>query len=118
DAIDVYLAEDFVDHCPLPGMAGDREGVRALFSALWTAFPDLQATIHEQSAEGDKVMTRKTLAGTHSGPFMGLPPTGNRVAFDVIDILRLRDGKPVEHWNVVDQLALLRGVGALPKPTP
>ncbi len=109
-AIDAYLAPDFVDHSPAPGLPGNRDGVRALFSALWAAFPDLQATIHDQVAEGDKVATRKTLSGTHDGPFLGLPPTGKRVSFDVIDILRLADGKVLERWCVVDQLALLRAV--------
>ena len=113
-AIDVYLPPEFVDHSPVSGLPGNREGVRMLFSALWAAFPDLRATIHDQVAEGDKVVTRKTLSGTHSGPFMGLPPTGNRVSFDIIDILRVEDGKLLEHWCVVDQLALMRGVGALP----
>lgn len=115
DAIEVYLPREFVDHSPVSGLPGNREGVRMLFSALWTAFPDLQATIHDQVAEGDKVVTRKTLSGTHSGPFLGLPPTGNRVSFDIIDILRVEDGKLLEHWCVVDQLTLLRGVGAIPQ---
>lgn len=109
-AIDDYLAPEFVDHNPASGLPGNRDGVRAPFSALWTAFPDLQATIRDQVAEGDKVATRKTLSGTHEGPFLGLPPTGHRVSFEVIDILRLADGKVVERWCVVDQLALLHGI--------
>lgn len=109
-AIDTYLAPDFVDHSPAAGLPPTRDGVRMLFSALWAAFPDLQATIHDQVAEGDKVVTRKTLSGTHDGPFLGAPPTGNHVSFEVIDILRLANGKVVERWSVVDQLALLRGV--------
>jgi len=115
--IDTMMSVGFVDHSPLPGLSPDRDGVRALFGALRTAFPDLQATIHDQLADGDRVVTRKTLAGTHRGPFLGLPPTGNHVAFDVIDILRVVDGKIHEHWCVVDRLALLAGVGAVPAPT-
>ena len=91
--------------------------MRKLFAALWAAFPDLQATIHDQVAEGDKVVTRKKLSGTHDGPFMGLRPTGNRVSFEVIEILRLAEGKVLERWCVVDQLALLRGLRSLPKPS-
>ena len=111
-AIDAYLAAEFVDHNPMSGLPANRDGVRMLFSALWAAFPDLQATIHDQVAEGDKVVTRKTLSGTHDGPFMGLRPTGNRVSFEVIDILRLAEGKVLERWCVVDQLALLRAIRA------
>ena len=65
------------------------------------AFPDLHAEIHDQLVDGDKVVTRKTFHGTHKGEFMGIAPTGREVAFDVIDIVRVRDGFMVEHWNVV-----------------
>lgn len=109
-AVDAYLAPEFVDHSPISRLPPTRDGLLALFTALWTAFPDLQATIHDQVAEGDKVVTRKTLAGTHRQPFMGLPSTGNRVSLEVIDILRLADGKVIERWCVVDQLALLRAM--------
>ena len=111
-AIDAYLAPGFVDHNPMSGLPPTRDGLRLLFAALRTAFPDLQATIHDQVAEGDKVVTRKTLTGTHEGPFMDLPPTGNRVSFEVIDILRLAEGKVLERWCVIDQLALLRVIRA------
>jgi predicted SnoaL-like aldol condensation-catalyzing enzyme len=50
------------------------------------------------------------------GEFMGIPPTGREVAFDVIDIVRVRDGQLVEHWNVVDAMALMTQLGALPTP--
>ena len=62
-------------------------------------------------AEGDKVVTRKTLHGTHE--FMGIPSTGKRVAFDVIDIVRYGNGQLVERWNVVDQLGLMRQLGVV-----
>ncbi len=115
DAIEQYMSPDFVDHSNFPGIPPTRDGVRMLFTALWQAFPDLHATIHEQLAEGDKVMTRKTLSGTNKGPFMGVAPTGNAVAFDVIDILRVVDGKITDHWAVIDQLTLLRQLGAIPE---
>jgi predicted ester cyclase len=68
-------------------------------------------------ADGDKVVTRKTFHGTHTGEFMGLSATGNVIAVDVIDIVRVRDGEFVEHWNVLDTLALMRQMGGV-APSP
>jgi predicted ester cyclase len=90
--------------------------VLALFGMLFGAFPDLRAEIHQQFAEGNDVITRKTFHGTHRGDFMGIPPTGAEVAFDVIDIVRVPDGKVVEHWNIVDSMALMTQLGAIPAP--
>jgi predicted ester cyclase len=84
------------------------------FTGLLTAFPDLKAVIHDQIAEGEKVVTRKSLHGTHRGDFLGIAPTGKAVSLEVIDILRLVDGKIVEHWNVVDLLGLLVQLGVTP----
>lgn len=111
--VDELLADDFVDHSALPGLPPNRDGVRILFGALRAAFPDLNVEIHEQIGEGEKVVTRKTFRGTHRGEFMGAAPTGNRVAFEVIDILTVRDGKIREHRLQFDQLGLLRQLGAV-----
>ena len=72
------LADDFVDHSPFGPFSADRNGVIALFSMFFEAFPDLHAVIHEQYADGDKVITRKTFHGTHKGEFMGIPRVGQR----------------------------------------
>ena len=111
EIIDEVVAEDFVDHTPLPGVPPTREGVKMLFAGLRTAFPDLQVTIAEQIAEDETVVTRKTFRGTHRGPFMGAPPSGNPVTFEVIDILTLRNGKIAEHRVIFDQLGLTRQLG-------
>ena len=67
-------------------------------------------------AEGDKVVCRLTWHGTHQGKFMGIPPTGKHETFTSIDIVRLADGKFVEHWNVVDHLGMLQQLGVIPAP--
>jgi steroid delta-isomerase-like uncharacterized protein len=115
-AAEELLAADFVDHCPFGPFSPDRDGVLALFATLFAAFPDLHVTIHQQVTEGETVTTRKTFHGTHEGEFMGIPPTGRAVAFDVIDILEVRDGRLAEHWNVVDAMALMMQLGAIPAP--
>jgi steroid delta-isomerase-like uncharacterized protein len=110
------LADDFVDHSPFGPLSPDRDGVLTLFGMLFAAFPDLRAEIHQQFSDGDTVITRKTFHGTHQGELMGIPPSGSQVAFDVIDLVRVRDGKMVEHWNVVDSMALMTQIGAIPAP--
>ena len=113
EVVDELLADDFIDHTPLEGLPGTRDGVRMLFAALREAFPDLHVEISEQIAEADKVVTRKTFSGTHHGPFLGLPATGSNVRFEVIDILTIRDRKICEHRVVLDKLGLLRQLGAI-----
>lgn len=111
DAVDQYMAADFVDHSAPPGVPCDREGVKMQFSMFFAALPDLEAIIHDQVADEEKVVTRKTLRGTHLGPWLGIPPTGKVIDIEVIDILRVRDGKITDHWNQVDRLGLLQQMG-------
>jgi steroid delta-isomerase-like uncharacterized protein len=115
DVMDDLLSSDFVDH-----MAGSGppylEGAKRLFATLFTAFPDLSATVDDQAVDGDRVWTRKTFRGTHLGPLMGLPPSGKPVSFEAIEILRIADGKTTEHWAVTDMLSLMQQIGALVSP--
>jgi steroid delta-isomerase-like uncharacterized protein len=110
--VDELLADDFVDHTPLPGLPPTRDGVRMLFAGLRAAFPDLTVTIDEQIADAEKVATRKTFRGTHHGPFLGVPPTGRSISFEAIDILTVRDDRIREHRVVINQLALMQQLGA------
>jgi len=114
DVIDELFSDDFVDHTPLEGLPGTREGMRMLFGALRQAFPDLQVDISEQIAEDERVVTRKTFHGTHGGTFLGLAPTGAAVRFEVVDILTIRDRKICEHRVILDKLGLLQQLGAKP----
>lgn len=111
--VDTMMSPDFVDHSVPSGLPPGREGVKMQFAMFYNALPDLHAIIHEQIAEGDKVMTRKSLRGTHQGDLFGVPPTGKTLSIEVIDILRVCEGKITDHWNLVDQLGLMRQLGAL-----
>lgn len=111
--VDELFSPNFVDHSPMPGLEPSLDGVKILFAALHSAFPDLRVTIHEQIAEDDKVVTHKSFSGTHRGEFLGIPATGNSIDFEVIDILRVREGKVTDHWNVVDKMTLMKQLGAM-----
>lgn len=104
--VDELLADDFVDYTPFPGVPPTRDGVKMLFGYLRSVFPDLQVRVHEQIAEGEKVVTRKTFEGTHQAEFMGVASTGRPVSFEVIDILTVRDGRIAEHRVIFDQLGI------------
>jgi predicted ester cyclase len=90
----------------LPATERPAGGFQEFYGALLTAFPDATMEINEQLAERDLVATRKTLRGTHLGELWNLPPTGNRVEFEFIDIFRVADGKLIEHWTSMDLAAL------------
>jgi steroid delta-isomerase-like uncharacterized protein len=115
DAIDEFIAPSFVNYDPLPGLPGTLEGAKQLHRMLFAAFPDLKMTIHDQAAEGDKVWTRKTGTGTHQGEFFGIPATGKRVSWNIIDIMTIRNGKVTEHWVVADVMSLMQQLGAVPQ---
>jgi predicted ester cyclase len=114
DAFAELIHPALVDHSRPPGVAEGPEGVRQQFDLFRAAFSGFRATIDEQVAEGDLVVTRKRFHGVHDGDFLGIPPTGREVEIAVIDVVRVRDGRIAEHWNVVDRLGLLEQLGALP----
>ncbi len=95
------MAPDFVNRTAPAGVSSGADGMlHMLNDVLRPALPDLTVEIHDQIAEGDKVTTRKTLRGTHKGEFLGIAPTGRSVAIEVIDIVRVQDGRYAEHWGV------------------
>jgi steroid delta-isomerase-like uncharacterized protein len=117
--IDELLAPNFVEREVLPpGTPGGREGVKQLTMMFRTAFPDFNVRIDDMIAEDDKIVARTTWNGTQKGEFMGIPPSGKRVSFDVIDIIRLSGGKFVEHWGVMDSSTMMQQLGAIPAGPP
>ena len=116
DALDEMVASDMIDRDPAPGQGPGLEGVKQYFSSLHTAFPDVQMNIDDMIAEGDKVVARVNVGGTHQGEFMGIDPTGNRVTITGIDILRIADGKIVERWGKFDDLSMMQQLGVISEP--
>lgn len=117
ETLDELLDPDLVDHAPSPpGFSGSGvERVRRRLQELRSAFPDLTAVPGDMIAEGDRVVLRGAWSGTWTGAFLGRPPSGRRVSFEVIDILRISGGRCVEHWGRVDLNALLGSSDPAPK---
>ena len=102
------IADDFLNQTAPPGVPKGPEGVVYFFNNfLKPSFPDLTVEIYDQVADGDKVTTRKAFHATHTADFFGVPATNKKVVMNVIDILRLRDGKFVEHWGILDMQGLM-----------
>jgi predicted ester cyclase len=97
------VSPEFINRTAAPGAPDGAEGFLAFFTGvLRKAFSDIQVDIHDQIEEDGKVVTRKTILGTHSGPFLGHAPTGRRIAIQVTDIVRIEQDKYIEHWGSAD----------------
>jgi steroid delta-isomerase-like uncharacterized protein len=114
DTFDELNADDFINLSAPPGVPSDREGGKMFLGAFLNAFPDCHVTVDDMIAEGDRVVTKKTFTVTHSAELNVIPPTGKRVSRQYVDILRLRDGKIIEHWLSMDQMNFMQQLGVLP----
>ena len=119
DGFGELLSDNFVEHEGTPGLPPTKQGTLEFFRALLTAFPDMQMTVDDLIASGDQTVARVTVRATHRGDFTGIPPTGNRVEVQLIDIMQFDDaGLVCEHWGVVDMLSLMQQIGAVPSGPP
>lgn len=116
DAAEEIYAPNYVGHEPAFGDARGVEAAKQFAADYRQAFPDLQTTIEDQVAEGDKVVTRFTARGTHQGETEAFgPPTGNRVEVTGITVEQFADGKIVEDWTNFDALGLMQQLGLIPE---
>ncbi|GAB2919508.1 ester cyclase [Streptomyces mayteni] len=114
EMIDEVIAPDVLFHAPVPMRETGPRALAQVWETLLRAFPDLQVRVEDVIAEGDRVAIRNTVSGTHRGEYRGLPPTGRTVSYGEMFVFRFVDGRVAEIWGVVDVLAQLRQLGALP----
>jgi C-1 hydroxylase len=108
-----FWAPDMIHHTRT--LAQGPEDVKVVVETFKSAFPDLHWTIDDIIAEGDKVVTRMTAHATHTGSYIGLPPTGREIHCAVIGVARVENGKIAEHWGVTDELVMMAQLGVLPE---
>jgi steroid delta-isomerase-like uncharacterized protein len=101
-AVDEFVVADYVEHPRPPTLPPGTEGMKQLIASYRTAFPDLQTTLDDIFAEGDRVAFRWSISGTHLGDWLGVPPTGNHVTATGITLFRIAFGKVVESWTSID----------------
>ena len=104
------VAENFTNHTAPENFPKDVNGLIQFAGVLNKAFTGLQIDIHEQLSEDDLVATRKTIHATHTGEIMGHAPTGKKVTINVIDIVRLKDGKYIDHWGRNDIMQVIQSL--------
>ncbi len=116
DAMDQFVAEDYIDHNPAPFVvATGLEGLKQSFKIFQKATPGYHI-IEDQIAEGDKVVTRLTSIGKHDGDLPGAPRTGNDMKMTSITIHRIANGKLAEKWSEKDMIALFTQIGIMKSP--
>lgn len=94
-----------------PAHAGGAAGVKAVIASLRRAFSDFHLEIEDAAVDADTVWLRMVATGTNDGSFMGHPATGRPMRIDVVDVIRVEDGRMVEHWGVPDRLCALLQLG-------
>lgn len=117
DVADELLATDYIGHFAIhPEAVAGVEAYKQFMSGYYVAFPNLRMDIEDMLAEGDKVVVRWTVRGTHQGDLAGIPPTGKQVTITGTWILRVVGGKIAEQWGVFDALGLMQQLGVIPMP--
>ena len=112
DAVDLFVAEDYVNHNAF--VADGREANRQFWTAFFAGLPDVRVTMEDLVVSGDRVVGRFVYRGTHTGDLMGIPASGKPVEMRSIDIWRMQDGMFVEHWDELNLLQVFQQIGALP----
>ena len=116
DELSEVVLEGLLTPKIMPGVGEGLEGARKVHMTTLIGMPDWHTAIDDLIGEGDKVVARITMTGTHTGDFFGIPATGKHVNFSGIYIVRLENGKIVEHWGEEDSLGLLKQLGWVLKP--
>ena len=114
DWMERHIHADFVRHdAGLPFEVRGPAGVAQLHDVLMPAFPDMQLPLQDFVAEGEKVLVRLRVQGTHTGTFGDLAATGRKVDIGVLDLFQIRDDVIIEHWAMLDNLGMLKQLGVI-----
>ena len=110
-AVDQYVKTDYIQHNPLVKQGAS--GFREFFSIWFASVPDWQYTLKKIVAEGDEAWVYGTYSGTLKKEWLGIAASGQKYAFEAVDIFRVQDGKLAEHWDVMDIYGLFKQLGAI-----
>jgi len=111
--IDSFASEDYIDHQYDTHFKGTRDGIKKAFADYFTAFPDMHVKANFFTCEGDIITAQITTTGTNTGPIYGRPGTKKKFEINGVDIIRLKNGKVVEHWGYAEEGKLLTQLGLI-----
>ena len=112
--IDEFVEPGVLFHAPVPTGETGAQALKQVWAVLLRAFPDLHVAVEDVIAEGDKVVVRNTVTGTHQGEYRGLPPAGKSVTYNEIFVVRFAGSRIAEIWGVVDVLSQMKQLGMIP----
>lgn len=112
------FTNESIDHSAPPGVPEGLAGIEQWFRMFFTGFPDAEAEVYDMVGERDFVWHRGFFRATHSGEFLGRPPTGNQIAVPVMEMNRIANDKIMEHWGGIDMYMFMQQLGVIPSPTP
>jgi len=114
--IDQWVSDDFIEH-QFGGNPG-KEGLKKTINQLHTSLSNLQYVLQKSVSDGDLVWTHYKATANQSGTFMGVPPSGNQISLDIMDIFCFENGLLVEHWGIPDRFAVMMQIGVFNKKAP
>jgi steroid delta-isomerase-like uncharacterized protein len=112
--MDEIIAKDFVNHYPFDPNVCDLESYKKFITECRIGMPDIQVTIEDMIAEGDRLACRWECSGTHQVDFFGIPASGKKATWTGVTIYRFDSGKIVEAWWAEDALGMLQQLGVIP----
>ena len=118
DDMGKYIDDKMVDHQMMPGQKPGLAGLKEMMMGMHTAIPDMKFTINQITADSNTIWALSTMTGTNTGSMMGMPPTGKAINVQAVDIIRLSNGKAVEHWGFMEEKKMMEQMGMMPHEGP
>ena len=115
EVIDELVADDYVEHQQFPGLEPTKEGLKNFVKLFHAAFSDIKIETLTVALDGDEMFVHSVFTGTHTGEFVGVPPTGKTVTLEMMDRVKVRNDQAVEHWGVSDDLGMMTQLGVIPE---
>lgn len=115
--IEKIVAPGFTDHSPMmpPGAAFNRDTLMKYVKSTKEGFPDMKYEILHTAGTGDMVFVHYRFTGTNSGPFMDMPATNKKIDYSGVDLLKIKDGQAIEHWDYADNITFMKQMGMMPE---